>query len=136
MNMSFALTTSQMYACTKFCTSRNGWERAFVGQEVTAVEKGQGIPKGGHVVKIGPIRFLVVRFELLSRMITEPEYGAWKVVAEGFPQMTPAEFVDMYCRANACKPERVITHIEIKHLYAPHRPGAEPESAQEGGLLT
>lgn len=130
MNMAFTMTIEPMYQHLKTCTSRNGWLRAYVGQEVMAIEKGQGIPRGGHVVKIGLIRFLLVRFEPLRRMIDEPEYGRWKVVAEGFPLMTPAEFVEMYCRANKCDPERIITHIEFEPLYPKRETARDFERAE------
>jgi len=37
-------------------------------------------------------------------------------VLEGFPEMTPAEFVAMYCKANKCNPDKVVTRIEFIYL--------------------
>jgi hypothetical protein len=38
------------------------------------------------------------------------------VVKEGFPEMTPAEFVRFYARHNKCAPDKIITRIEFVHL--------------------
>lgn len=116
MNQSFSLTTHQYRAKTKTVTRRNGWKRAYVGQVVTAIEKGQGLKKGEHVVKLGQHRFTDLRWERLDRMLTEPEYGRAEVVKEGFPEMTPAEFVAMYCKANGCKPDHVVQRMEFEYL--------------------
>jgi len=116
MNMAFSLTTKQMYSHTKFVTRRNGrvpkcW------QVVQAIEKGQGIPKGGHVVVIGPILILDVRREPLSRMTDDLEYGKKEVALEGFPEMSPAEFVEMYCKANKCKSSQIVNRVQFVPQY-------------------
>ena len=116
MNQSFALTTAQYRAHTKFVTRRNGWKHAYVGQVVTAVEKGQGLKKGEHPVKLGQHRFTDLRWERLDRMLTEPEYGAREVILEGFPDMTPAEFVAMYCKHNRCAPDMLVHRMAFEYL--------------------
>ena len=71
-NMSFALTTEQVRRREKTATRRNGWTAAAVGMIVQPVIKCQGIPKGGHVEKIGgPIRFVDVRREPLNAITPE-----------------------------------------------------------------
>src|SRR5690349_11813554 len=99
--MSFALTTAAFRARTKRVTRRNGWLTAALGQRVMAVEKARGVPVAERV-ELGPIVFAKVRREPLRRMLDKPAYGRREVVLEGFPDLTPAEFVQMYCKANAC----------------------------------
>lgn len=44
------------------------------------------------------------------------EYGRREVIREGFPDLTPAEFVAMYCRHNGCTPETVVTRLAFSYL--------------------
>jgi hypothetical protein len=107
--MSFFLTTSQMEAGTKSHTRRLNWRHARVGQVIQPIFKGQGLKKGEKVRKIArPIQFTEVRFEQLNTITKED------VVREGFPEMTPAEFVAMFCRHSQCDPSREITVIAFK----------------------
>ena len=90
-NMSFFLTTTQFHARTKTVTRRLGWGFLKAGDVVMGVEKGQGIPKGGKVKRLGLIRIVYVRREALHRI---PQ---WDVAKEGFPDMTAAAFIAMFC---------------------------------------
>jgi len=38
------------------------------------------------------------------------------VVKEGFPKLTPAEFVAMFCEHNGCAPDAEITVLEFEYL--------------------
>lgn len=115
-NQSFAITTEQYRNRTKTVTRRNGWAFAKVGDVVAGCEKCQGLKKGEKVVKIGKHRFVDLRWEPLRRMIDEPEYGSQEVILEGFPEMTPAEFVAMYCRHNKCEPETLVHRMEFEYV--------------------
>ena len=111
MNLSFALTTRQVRARQKTVTRRSGRRRYRVGQVIQPIVKGQGIPKGGHVEKIGgPIRVVDVRREKLNAIT------AADVAREGFPGMTPAEFVALYRRANGGRRDQIVTRIEFEYL--------------------
>jgi hypothetical protein len=114
--MSFALTTAQFRARTKDVTRRLGWEHAKAGDRVMAIEKGQGLKKGEHPVKLGEIVFKVVRREPLDDMRKLPAYGAREVAREGFPDLTAREFVRMFCKHNCCKPRRKVTRIEFEYV--------------------
>lgn len=116
MNMSFSLTTPQFKARTKDVTRRLGWTRAKAGQVVQGIEKGQGLKKGEHPVKLGLIKFTDVRRERLDLMISNYEYGKAEVIREGFRTMTPVQFVEMFRIHNNCKPEQVVTRIEFVYL--------------------
>lgn len=111
MNMSFHLTTRQVRDREKTVTRRNGWQRARVGQVVQPVIKCQGIPKGGHVEKIGgPIRIVDVRREPLNAITPED------VHREGFPGRSSKWFVAFYLEANGGAPDQIVTRIEFEYL--------------------
>ena len=115
-NMSFMLTTEQMYSQTKLVTRRQGWDFLKIGDIIQAVEKCQGIPKGGHIKKIGKIIILETRWEPIFQMIHVPQYGESEVILEGFPQMTPKEFVEMYCNHNKVKQWERCNRIRFDHV--------------------
>lgn len=116
-NISFSMTTAQFIAKTKDVTRRVGWKTLVGGVVLNGCEKCQGLKAGEKVKKLGQIKTTVVRREPLRRMIDEPEYGKIEVVREGFPDLTPEQFVAKFCKGHAgCKPETVITRIEYVYL--------------------
>ena len=118
MNQAFSMTKEQYRNRTKTVTRRNG-KMPPVGVDVFGIEKGQGIPKGGHVVRMGIHRFISIRDEPLRRMIDEPMYGQAECIREGFPNLTPDEFVKMYCKANNCTPDQIVHRGEFIYPYSP-----------------
>lgn len=113
-NMSFLLTTAQIIARTKWVTRRLGWGFLVPGEVVQGCEKCQGLGKGGKLNKLTKITVISTRWEPLDRMITEPEYGGQEVTAEGFPEMSPAEFVEFFCKSHrGCRPT---THVNRIHF--------------------
>lgn len=116
-NISFSLTTQQFRDRTKWVTRRMGWHKLQAGDVLNGCEKCQGLKRGETVKKLGRIKILSVRREPLQRMTDDSEYGAREVVAEGFPDKTPAEFVVMFCRSHSgCQPESEVTRIEFEYL--------------------
>ena len=114
--MSFALTTEQMRKRRKTVTRRLGWWDLEPGELVCAVEKSQGLRKGEKVRRITVIRILNTRAEALDRI------DAWDVEREGFPGMSPARFIDEFCRSHkGCKPHTVINRIEFEFVGAEAR---------------
>lgn len=110
-NMSFALTTEQIRKRTKTVTRRLGSSTAKVGEMRQPVVKRQGLKKGEKVTKInGPIVFTDVRREPLNAITPDD------VVREGFPGMTPAEFVAMFCRHGRCTPNTEVARIEFRYV--------------------
>ena len=110
-NMSFALTTDQVRNQTKTVTRRQGWRWLEVGTLLQPVEKAQGLKKGEKVKRIGGlIRVVSVRAQTIN-WITERD-----VIREGFLEMTPDEFVEMYCRANKVPPDDVCNRIEFEYV--------------------
>jgi len=106
-NMSFAITTKQMYNQTKTVTRRLGWWFIKKGDVVMACEKCQGLKKGEKIKRIYPILITDVRPEPLSD-ITQKDCEK-----EGFGQHTPGDFIEMFCEKMKCKPDVVVNRIEF-----------------------
>lgn len=113
--MSFSMTTGQVRRQEKTVTRRLGWDNLEGGDLVQAVEKGQGLKKGEYPVKMCVIRIKGKRPERLSRMIDDPDYGREECIKEGFPNLTPQEFVAMFCKANNCEAWQPINRIEFEY---------------------
>jgi hypothetical protein len=120
--MAFSLTQPQMRARTKDVTRRLGWRDLKPEQLLCAIEKGQGLRKGESVVPICSIQVADVRLEPLERMIDEPVYGFEECRREGFPELSPQQFVAAFCRSHRrCRPSTEITRIEFVFLDAQGR---------------
>lgn len=109
-NISFMLTRQQVYNRTKRVTRRLGWKKLKVGQILNACEKCQGIKPGERIVRICQIRVLDTRWEPLNQITQED------VILEGFPEMTPEQFVAFFCEANKCQPDEPVNRIEFEYL--------------------
>lgn len=139
--LSCSLTTPQVRAGDKTASRRLGWKRAQAGDLLMLVEKAQGIPKGEHVKAIRPVELISVRREPLDMMTTRLDYGAEEVIREGFPNLTPAQFVEMFCEHMGCEPSTEITRLEWKYIGCPKCKGeglpiVHPEKAIAGsGIL-
>lgn len=107
--MSFAATTEQFRDGSKSVTRRCGWTHARAGQRVLAVEKARAVRVEDRV-ELGIVEFVDVRREPLEAITAED------VVAEGFPGMTPEEFVTMFCRLNRCERNVSVTRIVFRRV--------------------
>ena len=105
--MSFALTKAQLLDSSKTVTRRFGWKALRPGDELLAVSKCMGFRKGEKPDVYGVVRVVSVRRERLDAITPDD------VKREGFPQMTPAEFVAMFCRHMGCEPDAEVTRIEF-----------------------
>ena len=114
--MSFALTVEPMRQHLKGVTRRYGWDDIKVGELLQAVEQCQGLKKGEHVKKLAVIRVTAERWEPLTQMVEFPEYGKAEVILEGFPLMSPAEFVMMVARANKKEPYQMVHRIAFEYV--------------------
>lgn len=109
-NISFMLTTKQFKNRTKTVTRRNGWEFLKEGDQLMGCEKCQGLKKGEKIKRLGPIEVISIRREPLN-FITQEDCAL-----EGFPEMTPGQFIEMYCKHNKWKPEWPVARIEYRYL--------------------
>jgi len=108
--MSFSLTTEQVRRREKTVTRRVGWAFLKPGDILQAVEKAQGLKKGEKVKRICLIRVVSRRKEPLNKIT------AADCILEGFPEMSPREFVNMFCAANKCKPHKGVNRIEFEYI--------------------
>jgi hypothetical protein len=109
-NMSFSLTTEQIRNKTKFVTRRLGWRFLKVGEYVQVVEKCQGLKKGEKIKKITVIKVVSTARQMLNE-ITQRD-----CFLEGFPKMTPKQFIKMFCNANKCPDDIEITRIKFEYV--------------------
>ena len=108
--MSFAMTIDQFLDGSKNVTRRIGWRFLKQGDQVRAVEKAMGLKKGERPVTLGII-------EVVSVYRTPLVAITWDDVRrEGFPEMTPHEFVAMFCLAMKCEPCAEVTRIEFRRV--------------------
>jgi hypothetical protein len=149
-NMSFMLTTEQIRNRTKTVTRRVGWTFLKPGDLVRAVERCQGLKKGEKMRPLAVLRVENVRREVLAQMTDglSPSYGVDEVRAEGFQEMTPAQFVEMFCATHKVPDNRAwglpkrkrqafpmlpcdeVTRIEFS--YVDHDHGCERELTSHG----
>lgn len=111
-NMSFSMTTQQFEERTKTVTRRAGWMKLKPGDVVMGVVKAMGLKKGEKVQKLHPFRVKSNTIEPLTAIRNYPN----DCELEGFPEMTPDEFIEMFCKHNQVKPDRIISRIEFDHL--------------------
>lgn len=125
--MSFSMTIEAYRNRTKTVTRRLGWSFLKPGDVLMGVEKCQGIKKGEHVKKIHPLCVLSTESEPLYDIVRRPmrlsrvhKINLFETVSEGFPTLTPVDFVKMFCSSNnlmgfGCW-ETPVTRIEFEHL--------------------
>jgi hypothetical protein len=117
--MSFFLTTEQMRNRTKDVTRRMGWKFLKPGDVVMACVKAIGLRKGEKIERIHPIKILSNEPEPLIDIHYRPCRNRSKkteVEREGFPDMSPAQFVKMLCDHYGCKRDVIVNRIEFLHL--------------------
>jgi hypothetical protein len=108
--ISFALTTRQFRDGSKDVTRRLGWKKLKAGERLQAVRKAMGLKHGEHVEKLGVIEVVSVRRERLDAI------NGVECIREGFEDLTPDEFVSMFCEHMGCKPSRKVTRIEFRKV--------------------
>jgi hypothetical protein len=109
-NISFSLTKDQFRARTKTETRRLGWWFLKPGEELMGCEKCQGLKPGEPIVRMGVIRVTEMVRERLDAITPEA------VAREGFPDMTPDEFVAMFCRHMKVDPSKIVTVIRFEYV--------------------
>jgi hypothetical protein len=116
-NISFALTTDQIKNRTKTVTRRLKWLNVKPGDILNACVKCMGLKPGEQIQRLGQIRVVSVRRELLARMAAKAEeYGDTEARKEGFPDMTGEQFMRMFCEHMKVKPTEEVTRIEFEYV--------------------
>ncbi|DBA34863.1 TPA_asm: hypothetical protein vir521_00069 [Caudoviricetes sp. vir521] len=103
--MSFRFTANAIRNQAKTQTRRLGWEFLREGDYLIAVVQTQGLKKGEKVEIIRVIQVTNVRRERLCTITKED------VEAEGYPDMSQKEFIDMFCSKMGIQPWEYVTRI-------------------------
>lgn len=113
-NISFALTTQQIIAESKDVTRRDGWLNIKPGDLLRPVDRVMGFKKGERPRPLLPadrlIEVVSVRREPLDAITAKD------VIREGFPELTPSEFVAMYRRHGDKAQDKKVTRIEFRYV--------------------
>jgi hypothetical protein len=108
--MAVSLTEPQVRDRTKTVTRRVGWRMLRAGDQLTLCRKVMG-RHGEPLERIATVEVTSVRREPLAAIT------AADVTAEGFPQMTPAEFVSFFCSTHrGSGPDTEVARIEWRYL--------------------
>jgi hypothetical protein len=115
--MSVSLTEQQVRDRAKTVTRRTGWRMLQAGDQLTLCKKVMGRRRGEPLDRLADVEVTSIRRERLDA-VTPGD-----VTAEGFPGMTPVEFVAFFCRAHpGCTPETEITRIQWRYTGEPKCP--------------
>jgi len=111
--MSFNKTIDQILDRSKTVTRRLGWKNLKPGTLLEAVDRVQFVkPQDQRFLAL--IRVTRVNREHLGAML---EDGYQREPAkEGFPQMLPSEFVEMFCKAFGCTQDTDVARIEFEYV--------------------
>jgi len=135
-NMSFALTTQAFIEGRKDVTRRVehhskitgkpvGWALLKPGEYFTAVEKSQGLRKGEHIRVLCQCICTSNEPERLSEIITAPIRTGRPLTnrelrteteREGFPNLSPQEFLAMFCKNMKCSPSTIVRRIQFRKV--------------------
>lgn len=116
-NISFSMTKDQFRDGSKDVTRRMGWWDAERGWMLQGCEKCQGLGPGGKIAKMGVIWLVGAREEPLDLMIRNRAYGMEECRREGFPDMTPMEFVRFFIAGHkGATLDSMIMRLEFRHV--------------------
>lgn len=115
--MSVAYTEHAVRRRTKTVTRRKGWAFLRPGDRITLCRKVMGRKPGEPLVRIADVEIVDVRREPLRAITAED------VALEGFPELSPAAFIDrFFVQAQGIAPDAVVTRIEWRYLGPPTVP--------------
>lgn len=112
-NISVMLTERQVLDDSKTETRRRGARWAKPGMRLCAIRKGQGLKPGENIHRLCVLEIVAVRREPLNAI---DKAG---VVREGFPDMSPAEFVAFFREHMGGEPDQDVGVISFKRLPTP-----------------
>jgi len=127
-NISFSMTTAQFKDRSKTVTRRLGWGCVIQALKqgrpfkLMGCEKCMGRKVDEPLVRLGPIEIVSAHWEPLQRMIDDPVYGKAECVREGFPDWTPEQFVQFFCKGHKlpdgrpCTPASLVNRMEFRYL--------------------
>lgn len=108
--ISFFLTTPQFLDGSKTVTRRLGWKKLKCGDRLMAVRKSQGRKKGEPIEHLGEIEITAVaRIPLWAVSVVD-------CAREGFPNLSPSGFIEMFCKHIGCDRDTTVTRIEFRKV--------------------
>lgn len=108
--ISFAKTIPQIKTKTKTETRRLGWDFVKVGDVLQAVNKTMGFKKGERAELLDLIVVTETRREPLNAITQDG------VTAEGFPEISPKEFIEFFCEFNKCASDLNVRVIKFDYF--------------------
>lgn len=124
--MSVSLTAQAVRDRVKTQTRRDGWLRLNSGNQLALCPRYRGVSRGDREL-ITIVDVISVRREPLRAI------SAADVLAEGFPEWTPDEFVEFFCRTHrGIEPASEITRIEWAYPRICRQCGCTDYAACEG----
>lgn len=106
-DISFSLTVRQVQSRAKIVTRRFGWWNLQPGTILNGVEEG---------MQICTIRIISVRMEPLNFMLEDQRYGQRECTLEGFPEMSPDEYVRMRIKSHHVNENKICNRIYFEYL--------------------
>jgi hypothetical protein len=97
--MSCSMTVAAVEARTKTETRRHvdTWKNLKPGDRLTLIEKGMGLPRGAKQRVLADV-------EVVSNEVVDlDDIDQAGCAAEGFADLTPSEFVDMWCASHGVR---------------------------------
>jgi hypothetical protein len=124
--MSVAFTEQAVRDRRKTVTRRKGWAHLRPGERLTLCRKVMGRKKGEPLVRIVDVEVVSVRREPLSSITAD------EVAREGFPGMSPGEFIRrFFIEPQGIQPADPVTRIEWAYVSAACAAVAAPDTTEE-----
>lgn len=120
--MSVAFTEQAVVERRKTVTRRKGWwrdkngrELLVVGDRLTLCRKVMGRKPGEPLVRLVDVEVVSLRRERLDEILWRLDYGEQEMVLEGFPGMSPNDFIATYFTPQGIALTDDITRIEYAY---------------------
>ena len=110
--ISFAKTTEQFVEGLKTETRRDGWRRAHVGDMLQPVNRLPRVGAGKWWPLLWRGEYRHIQLDLVER-VRLGDITKEQVQKEGFPEMSPVEFVRFYCAPRQPDPDRIVTRLSF-----------------------
>jgi len=110
--MSVSLTEQAVRKRRKTVTRRLGWRHLRPGDRLTLCRKVMGRKPGEPLIRICDVEVLQVVRQPLSDVRLELDGTR----LEGFPDMSPNEFIALFCEHMQCLPGTEVTRIEWRYI--------------------
>ena len=124
-NIAASLTEAQILERSKDVTRRMGWKYLKKGDRLQVCRKCMGRKPGEPLVKLAVIEVVSVRREKLRALTDDLNYGFSECRREGFPLMTPRQFVEFFCASHkGCDRNTTVTRIEFLYIKDVDKTGA------------